>query len=434
MCRRRLKLEPVLQIRLLGDCSLNDGEAPVTGVNTPRLQSLLAYLLLHRAAPQSRSHVAFQFWPDSTEVQAHSNLRTLLHRLRQALPDADQFLSVEGQTLQWRQAAPCTLDVAAFEQALARAAQGEEGAGGREGAARRAALEEAIDLYGGDLLPSCYDDWILPQRERLHQAYLRAIEKLIQALEERREYDQAIRHAQRLLRDDPLHEAGYRRLMRLRALSGDRAGALRVYHDCVTILQRELGVEPSATTRRAYEELLQAEARPVPASGPMPGISPLVGREEEWARLQTAWRRSARGPRFVLLQGEAGIGKTRLVEELLHWAERQGIECAYGRCYAAEGDLAYAPVTALLQARPLPPLEDVWLSEVARLLPEVLAERPDLPPPQPMTEAWQRQRLFQALARAVLGSGSPLEPLLLAVEDLHWCCLLYTSDAADERG
>ncbi len=80
--------------------------------------------------------------------------------------------------------APYTLDVADFEQALTRAEQsGEE----------RAALEKAIDRYGGDLLPSCYDDWILPERERLHQAYIRAMERLIQVLEAEREYDQAIR-------------------------------------------------------------------------------------------------------------------------------------------------------------------------------------------------------------------------------------------------
>ncbi len=135
---------------------------------------------------------------------------------------------------------------------------------------------------------------------------------------------------------------------------------------------------PSGPTSEVLQVEAAARAR---AAGPHPCVSPLVGREEEWAELQTAWRRSARGPRFALLLGEAGIGKTRLVEEMLHWAERQGIACAYARCYAAEGELAYAPVMALLRARPLPALDDVWLSEVARLLPELLAERPDLPPP-----------------------------------------------------
>ena len=281
-------MTPVLQVRLLGDFGLNQGEAPVTGVSTPRLQSLLAYLLLHREAPQSRSHVAFQFWPDSTESQAHSNLRTLLHRLRQALPDADRFLSLEGPTVQWRQDAPYTLDVAAFQQAVSRA----ERAG--EEAARRAALERAIELYGGELLPSCYDDWLLPQRERLHQAYIRAMERLIQLLEEEREYDQALRYAQRLLREDPLHEAGYRRLMRLHALSGDRAGALRVYHACATTLQQELGVEPSPATQRAYERVLRVELGPESQRRTTPMVSPLVGREAEWAGLRRAWRRPPR--------------------------------------------------------------------------------------------------------------------------------------------
>jgi len=81
----------------------------------------------------------------------------------------------------------------------------------------------------------------------------------------------------------------------------------------------------------------------------------------------------------AMLCGEAGIGKTRLVEDLLQWTARQGITSANARCYAAEGDLAYAPVTTWLRALPTLPLEDVWLAEVARLLPEVLAQRQTCP-------------------------------------------------------
>ena len=414
-----------LHIHLLGDFRLVYGDEAVTKVNTPRLQSLLAYLVLHRDAPQSRRHMAFLLWLDSTEAQALTNLRNLLHLLRRALPDADRFLQVDAQTLQWRPDGPFALDVAGFESALAQAGWAEQAG---DNAALRTALEEAVDLYQGDLLPSCYDDWIRPERERLQQAFIEALEQLIHLLEEQRDYRTAIGHTQRLLRHDPLHEVAYRHLMRLHALTGDRASALRAYHTCATVLQRELGMEPSPATREAYERLVQADGLPAPAPtrpAELAAVSPLVGRDQEWARLQRAWRAAAAGgaeaaggPHFVLVTGETGVGKTRLAEELMQWAKRQGIATAAARCYAAEGELVYAPVAAWLRARPLPRLATVWRSEISRLLPELLVEQPDLPRPGPLAEAWQRQRFFQALARAILGGG---QPLLLLIDALQWC-------------
>jgi DNA-binding SARP family transcriptional activator len=407
----------MLSVSLLGDFCIRHDEAPVTDVDTPRLQSLLAYLVLHRDAPQSRAHLAFLFWPDTTEAQARTNLRNLWHHLRHALPDADAYLDSTAQTLQWQSGALLALDVAGFEAALEDAKQATQAS---DPAAVREALERAVALYQGELLPSCYDDWILPLREELRQAHLDALERLARMLEEQRDYPAAIGHAQRLLRHDPIHEATYRHLIRLHALNGDRAGALRVYHTCTTVLQRELGVEPSAATREAYERLLGAESRKSPVVPATTVFSPLVGRQREWARMLQAWRAVAagEGPQTVMLCGEAGIGKTRLAEDLVQWAVRQGILCAGARCYAAEGELAYAPVIAWLRALPLAPVEDVWLAEIARLLPEVLVQRPDLPRPGALTEGWQRERLFEALSRVLLGRRPPL---LLMVDDLQWC-------------
>ncbi len=394
----------ILHIHLLGEFSLVYDDQPVTTVNTARLQSLLAYLVLHREAPQSRYHLAFQFWPDSTEPQARTNLRKLFHQLHQALPDADRFLRADTHTLQWQPDAPFTLDVADFEKAIS----------------QTRSLRDAVAMYRGDLLPSCYDDWILPERERLRQMFLEAMEQLIALLEDERNYRAAIGYAQRLLQHDPLHEATYRHLMRLHALSGDRAAALHAYHVCVTTLQRELSVEPGPATRETYERLLSLEPAAVSPPGiRTPAVLPLVGRQAEWAGLQAAWQSAASaGPRLALISGEAGIGKTRLAEELLQWADRQGIHTASARCYAAEGALAFAPVTAWLRARPLPSLSPLWLSEVARLLPEVQSDSPDVPPPGPLTEPWQRQRLFEALTRAILGSP---QSLLVLLDDLQWC-------------
>src|SRR5579884_1862427 len=103
-----------LQIRLLGTFSVSYGDQLVAGMTTPRLQSLLAYLLLHRNVPQPRSHIASLFWPEVPEPQARNNLRQVLHSLRAALPDPDVFLSANAATVQWRTDAPFTLDVAEF--------------------------------------------------------------------------------------------------------------------------------------------------------------------------------------------------------------------------------------------------------------------------------------------------------------------------------
>ncbi len=407
----------MLRISLLGDFCVLYGEKPVRDIDTPRLQSLLAYLLLHRSAPQSRAYLAFLFWPDTNEAQARTNLRNLLHHLRFTLPNADCYLDVTVQTLQWRSDAPFSLDIFDFNTEIS---QAEQALKLNSPLSAREAYERAADKYKGDLLPSCYDEWIISHREGLRQSYLDVLERLGNMLEEQRDYQGAIRNTQQLLRYDPLHEAAYRRLIRLHALNDDRAGALRVYHTCTTVLQRELEVEPSAATREVYHQLLTAEMRLAPHVPATTSFTPLIGREVEWTQMLQTWHAviAGKGPQVVILCGEAGIGKTRLAEELLQWAGRQGISRANSRCYAVEGELAFGPVIDLLRAHPLIRLEDAFIGEISRLLPEILAIRPDLSRPTALTEAWQRQRLFEALAQAILSIN---QPLLLMIDDLQWC-------------
>src|SRR5689334_1191849 len=111
-------------------------------LDSARAESLLAYLLLHRGAPQPRQHLAFLLWPESAEGQAHTNLRKVLHTLRRALPRADRLIEIGPRTLQWRADAPVWLDAEQFERALT------------EGL-----LEEAVELYSGELLEGRYDEW-----------------------------------------------------------------------------------------------------------------------------------------------------------------------------------------------------------------------------------------------------------------------------------
>ncbi len=288
-----------LQVQLFREFNLFYAGVPLTTINTPRLQSLLAYCILHRNAPQSRPHLAFLLWPDSSESQARTNLRNLIYLLRQALPEPDTYLCVNGLMLQWQPEAPFTLDVADFERAIA---QGN--------------LEEAIALYQGELLPGCYDDWLVPERERLQQMFLETLERLLRQTEKRGDYHAALGHAHHLLRQDPLREDTYRHLMRLYALSGDRIGVVRTYDTCANVLRRELSIEPTPETHQAYERSLRMPAtvsqtvrHPDHSSNNLPfQLTTFIGREGEKLEVEQLITTH----RLVTLLGAGGVGKTRL--------------------------------------------------------------------------------------------------------------------------
>ncbi|PYR37658.1 MAG: hypothetical protein DMF90_06025, partial [Acidobacteria bacterium] len=285
-------------------------------------------------------------------------------------------------------------------------------------------LERAVALYRGDLLPDCDDEWIRPERERLQRRFGESLVALIAKLEDDRALGDAIDYAQRLLNVDPLNETTWRTLMRCHGKRGERATALHVYQQCASVLKRELGVQPGPETRLVYRELLEdAESEAAPPPPPPRTLTyPLVGRQTEWTALVQTWQAAASGQgRMLILRGEAGIGKTRLAEELIDWATAKRLRSATTRCFAGEGRLAYAPIAAWLRAPSMQPalrgLDAVWLSEIARLYPELLQGRQDVAPPEAHLESWQRPRFFEALAHAFVSAS----PLLLVVDDLQWC-------------
>src|SRR5918995_2245301 len=387
---------PVLSIRLFGALDLRYGDRSLSPLASARAETLLAYLVLHRDTPQSRQHLAFVLWPDSSEAQARTNLRHVLHDLRRSLPDADRFLDVSQRTLRWRTDAPYWLDVAVFTDALARAQD------------------------------DTADDGLAALREHLRLRYLEALERLATLLGERGDHAQASELAERLVRNDPLNEQAYRLLMRLHAESGQLARALQTYHLCSAMLERELGVEPSPATRAAYEALLPAErghAAPVEAlqvQAVPTGGATLVGRASEWTRLTTLWRETRRGrAQVVLLSGEPGVGKTRLAEEFRSWCARTGAVTAEARSYASEGAMAYGPLVTWLRSPAITArlgrLDRTHLIALTPLLPDLIPSPFTAILPETGSDAEQRRRLFEAATRAIHAAGEtplPLPPCL----------------------
>ncbi|MCB0183820.1 MAG: hypothetical protein KDE31_06130, partial [Caldilineaceae bacterium] len=182
----------MLTIQLLGGFQiLQEGEPRAIAIR-PRGKSLFAYLLLHHAMPHDRAHLAYTFWPETSDNQARTNLRRELHQLRRLSPLIAALIQSDGQMVHCRLPAESTIDVTEFTGLLAMAGQV------TDRVTRKAHYQAAIDCYQGDLLPGLYEDWVLAKREELRQAYIRTLESLTALLVDECEYTAATTLSQRL--------------------------------------------------------------------------------------------------------------------------------------------------------------------------------------------------------------------------------------------
>jgi predicted ATPase/DNA-binding SARP family transcriptional activator len=429
-----------MRISLFGNLRIDVAGQPVTSVNTNRLQSLIAYLILHGDAPHPREKLAFTLWPASRESQARTNLRQLLHSLKRALPVDCNSLTIDHFSVQWRQDPSCGVDVFEFQAALVDAAEGRTE---NDRAREMRSLITAAQLYQDDLVPALYDDWLPPVREEFRKQICHALHRLATMLEEEKEYAAAIPYADRLLTLDALSESYHQLLIRLHAANHDRASALRAYHQCMRVLRRELGVEPDAASKELFERVLKGDgggprdlrsgsggsAAGKPLSH-LQKVRAIVGRTTEWNQLTGAWEAAAEGgPRVTVISGEPGIGKTRLAEELYQSCLRQGHAAARARCYAGQGQAAYAPLAEWLRSDVLrvawTSLRTQQLAELARLIPEISEGFSDLElaksgPPSDLPENWHRLVFYESVNAAIAKSR---KPLLLYLDDMQWCDL-----------
>jgi len=396
-----------LQVRFLGAVEIILDGRRLRAFNSLRLQRFLALIALRRD-PQQRSRLAFELWPDSDEPQARTNLRKLLHDLRHSLPDVDKFIEIDNEIVRWIATGPSEVDVLSFRDAMA--------AGDFELAAR---------LYPGDLLPACYDDWVLDERAKLRAQAYGALMRLAQAAAGRDDHPTTIRHAQRLIALEPTDEAAVRLQMEAHLALGDRAATLRDYHRYAQVLERELAVAPGAAIGALYQQLRTDTLHRDEGQGlELAAVveSPFVGRDLEWKQLCEAWNSTREGgAHLLLLTGEPGIGKSRLALELARRVRAEGHPVASARAYEAAGRLPWGPIVDLLRSEALrshiDTLDTVWRAELARLLPELRdVSRPS--GPNPSGDLAQRHRLFDAVTRAIVVGD---RPRLLIIDDLQWC-------------
>ncbi|GMA15725.1 hypothetical protein E5F05_06090 [Deinococcus metallilatus] len=257
----------MLDVRLFGVFRAQDRDARPLPFESHKARELLCFLLLHRDRPQSREVLASQLWGGQTTGQSLKQLRQALWHLHLALAEGAGLLRVEADWVELRVLPSLTCDALAFEEAVL-ARHGRAGHALTPGEAR--ALGEATRLYRGDLLEGWMQDWCLLQRERLHNLYLAALEKLADHAETCRDWEGGLTHAARLLEFDRASESTHCQVMRLHYLSGHRTAALRQFTLCERALREELGVKPSHATLALYECIredrpLETEDLPPPA-------------------------------------------------------------------------------------------------------------------------------------------------------------------------
>src|SRR5215208_469369 len=431
----------LLSVAVLGPPDVRHGQRCLT-FPTRKTLAVLVYVLVEGGS-QPRDKLTALFWPDSDEVSGRSSLRTTLARLREGLEatTAERHLVIDRNAVSFDFASNFELDLQLLQSAygVARSLTSTGRPSGETGQTVISQLQRAADAWRGEFLEGFslrdapdFDEWTSLQREVFRKRMEVVLDRLSLLYADAGSTASAIETADLWVHLNPLEEHAYRRLMRLHFTFGDRGAALRAFEACHLMLDKELGVPPDPETSALAERIRRA-ARPsrgsVQLGSPPPAASPLdnplVGRADEFTKLVELYHAASQGwTQTAVLQGEAGIGKTRLATEFLAWTVAQGAEVLRGRAYETAARLPYQPLVDALRPRleqeatPTSLLSSVWLTELSRLLPELRDRSPDLPVPGG-DEAAARTRLFEAIVR--LGRAlSVRAPLVLFIDDVQW--------------
>jgi serine/threonine-protein kinase len=348
------------QVLVLGPFTLRrDGEVIDTSKWQRRVETLFKLLATAPEHRRLRDEIIDIVWPEAAPDAAAGNLRVVVHRLRAALGGGEPspVISEAGWVMLNPQLG-WDVDVDRFNT-LVESAHGDV-----------APLLEAAQLLRGETLAEDrYDDWATPIREHVQRTRRDLCLQLAAIYQARADYDAAARWLERALDDDPFDEDALRALLRVLALAGKRADAVRRYQRFETRLREAIDVSPSDETEALVARIREggqtgyaddgagvADFDRLPTGGFL-GAAPvttLVGRQEELERiLFTADVVESGTGRLVAISGEAGVGKTRLAQEVSMRLHERGFLVATGRCYQrSRGEFLYpfVDILARLQA------------------------------------------------------------------------------------
>ena len=420
-----------MEFRILGQMEVvDDGRSLELG--GARQRALLAILLLRRNEVVPADRVLESLYGAEQPPTAAKSLQAHVSRLRKALADGRLLTRGGGYVLE---TAGDEVDADRFAALL------DEGraALAHDPAAAADTLEKALSLWRGPPLGDlAYEEFAQSEIARLDELRLACLEERAEARLGLGRHTELVGELERLVAEHPLRERLRGQLMLALYRSGRQADALAAYRDARRVLADELGLEPGRPLQELERQILaQDPALDAPGGGADTAAAAaqaagrraagiFVGRERELAELDAALADARAGHgRLVLVSGEAGIGKTRLVEELASRARDVGTRVVAGRCWEAGGAPAYWPWVQALRSYARDVDDETLRDElgtgapdVTHLLPELRERFPDLPePPAPDSEG-ARFRLFDSTA-AFLRRAAAARPLLVVLDDMQ---------------
>jgi DNA-binding SARP family transcriptional activator len=416
-----------VEFRILGPLEVVEGGETLR-LGSRKQRALLALFILHAGEVVSRDRLIDDLWHGEPPPAADATLRAHVSRLRAALGASRLLSRAPGYTLVL---APEELDAAHCERLLA---EGREAlAHGRAGdAAER--LRTALALFRGAVLADVgYETFAQGEIGRLEELRLAVLEERIEADLALARHADVVGELEALVADYPLRERPRGQLMLALYRCGRQADALESYQQARRVLTEELGLEPSEALSELQRGILVHDASLQPPSRLEAesverdeSSAPFVGRERELGELVRGLEQALAGQgRLFLISGEPGIGKSRLVEQLIRRARRRGAEVAVGRSWEAGGAPAYWPWVQALRTYVRGRDADLLrvqlgrgASELAQILPEFSELYPELPAPPATDPEGARFRLFDA-TRSFLFAASLTQPLVLVFDDLH---------------
>ncbi|MBN1139964.1 MAG: AAA family ATPase [Anaerolineae bacterium] len=428
-------MEPHLRFLLLGpfEAWRDEERLPVQVWRTRKHAALLKILVGQRRRAVPTDQLIEWLWPDLSPEAGLANLYVGISLIRRVLepaktPAASSYVLTHHPGYLFEPSPDCWIDVDEFRAHIS-AAQAHLRRG--DAALALHACEAAAALYRGDYLEDDpYEDWAIGPREQIREEYLELLSQLYRLYLAAGDVAAALFRAQQALALDPCREQAHRQVMRAYYLLGRRADALRQFRRCRQILQAELEVEPMPRTLLLYQQILSDRveiAVEAAMSQPDLGRLPFVGRQSELAAMQRTLDRIQReGCQVLLVNGETGVGKTRLIEEFIAAIRPQSITFLRASCHALDRDIPYQPLREALSialattdatamVKTLGPSAAV----LAGLLPMLWEKCPDLKPPPALAPSDELARLLHGLARLIQNLARA-GPLLLVIDDLHW--------------